>query len=319
MSNFHQGSLDATSGGTLKIVTRCHQLPYFIFFAFLHLTRQNALCHYHALPCNSPKLFSTVWIPKSDTLLTETRNINHQTIAFIATNIIHRCIYWMESVWEISVTQLTNKISQQRWALKRTEHVTSLVNIYINMFFLWGGGLVSILNFWDISISQSSFSSLGRFGMKRSHTLSGLTCTNCWWKKSCTSQYPEDPSFHRVVYIPKWCRISSINSISHNMHIVFHVDTSAMFRLFHSLFCVTCGQWMAMHSLISASEESDHNPQSFGVCTRWPPTSYKWSYKPYKWPYNWVTEVKTSTTGVLTLVIIGRGPSCMVLWNDWTY
>ena len=94
------------------------------------------------------------------------------------------------------------------------------IYIYKHVF-LWGGGLVSILNFWDISISQSSFSSFGRFGMKRSHTLSGLTCTNCWWKKSCTSQYPEDPSFHRVVYIPKWCRISSINSISHNMHIVF--------------------------------------------------------------------------------------------------
>ena len=25
--------------------------------------------------------------------------------------------------------------------------------------------------------------------------------------------------------------------------------------------------------------------------TRWAPTSFKWSYKPYKWPYKWVTGV----------------------------
>ena len=23
--------------------------------------------------------------------------------------------------------------------------------------------------------------------------------------------------------------------------------------------------------------------------TRWAPTSYTWSYNPFKWPYNWVT------------------------------
>ena len=31
-----------------------------------------------------------------------------------------------------------------------------------------------------------------------------------------------------------------------------------------------------------------------------PPTSYKWSYKPYKWPYKWVTGVITLLIGVIT-------------------
>ena len=40
---------------------------------------------------------------------------------------------------------------------------------------------------------------------------------------------------------------------------------------------------------------------------RWAPTSYKWSYKPYKWPYNWVTGVITPISGVITILITGRG------------
>ena len=36
--------------------------------------------------------------------------------------------------------------------------------------------------------------------------------------------------------------------------------------------------------------------------TRWAPTSYKWSYKPYKLPYKWVT-------GVITPFITSRGPT----------
>ena len=36
--------------------------------------------------------------------------------------------------------------------------------------------------------------------------------------------------------------------------------------------------------------------------TRWAPTSYKWSYKPCKWPYKWVT-------GVITPFITSRGPT----------
>ena len=43
--------------------------------------------------------------------------------------------------------------------------------------------------------------------------------------------------------------------------------------------------------------------------TRWAPTSYKWSYKPYKWPYNWVTGVITPISGVITILITGRGPT----------
>ena len=39
------------------------------------------------------------------------------------------------------------------------------------------------------------------------------------------------------------------------------------------------------------------------ICfTRWAPTNYKWSYKPYKWPYKWVT-------GVITPFITSRGPT----------
>ena len=43
--------------------------------------------------------------------------------------------------------------------------------------------------------------------------------------------------------------------------------------------------------------------------TRWAPTSYKWSYNPYKWPYNWVTGAITPISGLITILITGRGPT----------
>ena len=45
---------------------------------------------------------------------------------------------------------------------------------------------------------------------------------------------------------------------------------------------------------------------------RWAPTSYKWSYSPYKWPCKWVTGVITPIGGVITQFITGRGPT---LWK----
>ena len=45
------------------------------------------------------------------------------------------------------------------------------------------------------------------------------------------------------------------------------------------------------------------------VFTRWAPTSYKWSYKPYKLPYKWVTGVITLLIGVITPFITSRGPT----------
>ena len=39
------------------------------------------------------------------------------------------------------------------------------------------------------------------------------------------------------------------------------------------------------------------------------PTSYKWSYKPYKWPYKWVTGVTTLLIRVITPFITSRGPT----------
>ena len=45
------------------------------------------------------------------------------------------------------------------------------------------------------------------------------------------------------------------------------------------------------------------------IYTRWAPTSYKWSYNPYKWPYKWVTGVITPISEVITLLITGRGPT----------
>ena len=42
---------------------------------------------------------------------------------------------------------------------------------------------------------------------------------------------------------------------------------------------------------------------------RWAPISYKWSYNPYKLPYKWVTGVITPISGVITLLIAGRGPT----------
>ena len=50
-------------------------------------------------------------------------------------------------------------------------------------------------------------------------------------------------------------------------------------------------------------------PPKRGPPTRWAPTSYKWSYKPYKWPYNWVTGVITPISGLITILITGRGPT----------
>ena len=46
---------------------------------------------------------------------------------------------------------------------------------------------------------------------------------------------------------------------------------------------------------------------------RWAPTSYKWSYNPYKWPYIWVTGVITPISGLITILITGRGPT---LWGN---
>ena len=43
-----------------------------------------------------------------------------------------------------------------------------------------------------------------------------------------------------------------------------------------------------------------------------PPTSYKWNYNPYKWPYKWVTGVITPISGVITLLITGRGAHLVV-------
>ena len=57
-------------------------------------------------------------------------------------------------------------------------------------------------------------------------------------------------------------------------------------------------------------EKTDPSRCIFGskICTRWAPTSYKWSYNPYKWPYNWVTGVITPISGLITILITGRGP-----------
>ena len=49
--------------------------------------------------------------------------------------------------------------------------------------------------------------------------------------------------------------------------------------------------------------------QFLAIATRWAPTSYKWSYNPYKWPYKWVTGVITPISGVITILITGRGPT----------
>ena len=43
-----------------------------------------------------------------------------------------------------------------------------------------------------------------------------------------------------------------------------------------------------------------------------PPTSYKWSYNPCKWPYKWVTPAISPISGVVTVLITGRGPTCCI-------
>ena len=47
--------------------------------------------------------------------------------------------------------------------------------------------------------------------------------------------------------------------------------------------------------------------------TWWAPASYKWGYNFYKWPYEWVTDVITLHTGVVSPHLYNwwRGPPCM--------
>ena len=54
-----------------------------------------------------------------------------------------------------------------------------------------------------------------------------------------------------------------------------------------------------LESATFPSVMSNYNPE---IITRWIPTSYKWSYNPFKWPYKWAN-------GVITLLITGRGPT----------
>ena len=54
-----------------------------------------------------------------------------------------------------------------------------------------------------------------------------------------------------------------------------------------------------LSNLISSALKT--KPLSKDAGTRWAPASCKWSYKPYKWPYRWVTLV-------ITQLITGRGP-----------
>ena len=46
-----------------------------------------------------------------------------------------------------------------------------------------------------------------------------------------------------------------------------------------------------------------------GSPTRWAPSSYKWSYNPYKWPNKWLTVLITLVIGVINPVITGMGPT----------
>ena len=53
--------------------------------------------------------------------------------------------------------------------------------------------------------------------------------------------------------------------------------------------------------------------------TGWAPTSYKWSYNPYKLPYKWVNGLITPISGVITSFITGRGPTLQVQKKKGTY
>ena len=55
-------------------------------------------------------------------------------------------------------------------------------------------------------------------------------------------------------------------------------------------------------------KKSDFLVTAASLLQGWPPTTYKWSYNQYKWPYKWVTGVITPISGVITLLITGRGP-----------
>ena len=49
-------------------------------------------------------------------------------------------------------------------------------------------------------------------------------------------------------------------------------------------------------------------PYSRSVPTRWAPSSYKWSYNPYKWPDKWLTVLVTLVIGVINPVVTASGP-----------
>ena len=57
---------------------------------------------------------------------------------------------------------------------------------------------------------------------------------------------------------------------------------------------------------VSVLPELSNKLYTESVYTRWAPTSYKWSYNPYKGPYKLVN-------GVITLLITGRGPPCKIV------
>ena len=63
--------------------------------------------------------------------------------------------------------------------------------------------------------------------------------------------------------------------------------------------------------------------RNFGGCfvfvlqDGWVPAIYKWSYSPYKWPYNWVTGL-TLLKGVISLHLqLGGGPPCRNCWSGY--
>ena len=56
-----------------------------------------------------------------------------------------------------------------------------------------------------------------------------------------------------------------------------------------------------------------NNPYIRSIWVQGAPSSYKWSYNPYKWPYKWLTVLITLVIGVINPVITGRGPTLYVL------
>ena len=85
------------------------------------------------------------------------------------------------------------------------------------------------------------------------------TLEYCWWTKSCTTKDDDYPIIYRVLSFnhPKWCRISSINSITFHFTCFRHVSRS-LWRILRQSTLFSCGDdWWSPGCSLSLQHTMD--------------------------------------------------------------